>query len=71
MSESKNHGSCVASLATGRVYGVAKRGRLVPVKYTNSRGSSTDMAVQDAFMYVISTVMNRDSGKAALHLTQV
>ncbi|KAH6715723.1 peptidase S8/S53 domain-containing protein [Leptodontidium sp. MPI-SDFR-AT-0119] len=40
MSESKNHGSCVASLATGRVYGVAKRARLVPVKYTNSRGSA-------------------------------
>ena len=62
MSDSRDHGSCVASLATGRVYGVAKRAKLFPVKYKNTRGSATELAIQDAFMHVISVVSNRDSG---------
>ncbi|KAG4443888.1 hypothetical protein IFR05_000654 [Cadophora sp. M221] len=35
MSESRDHGSYVASLAAGKVYGVAKKAHLVPVKYKN------------------------------------
>ncbi|KAL2065238.1 hypothetical protein VTL71DRAFT_2907 [Oculimacula yallundae] len=63
MSESRNHGSCVASLAAGRVYGVAKKAHLYPIKYKNSRGAVTELALQAAFMHVINTVMNKDSRK--------
>ncbi|KAH7317914.1 hypothetical protein BKA65DRAFT_483381 [Rhexocercosporidium sp. MPI-PUGE-AT-0058] len=65
MSESmtRNHGTCVASLATEVTYGVAKKAHLVPVKYTNSRGQATELAVQSAFRYVIDRVIATNSGQ--------
>ncbi|KAK0111809.1 hypothetical protein ONS96_001077 [Cadophora gregata f. sp. sojae] len=62
MSDSRDHGNCVSSLATGRVYGVAKRARLFPVKYKNSKVAATDLAIQDAFYEVIDIVRNRNNG---------
>lgn len=57
MSDSKNHESCVSSLATGLTVGVSKKARLVPVKYKNTRGAVTKMAIQSAFMYIIDRVI--------------
>lgn len=63
MKDSRNHGSCVASLATGKIYGVAKKAHLVPVRYKNSRGAAHPLAIEDAFMYVISRVSKTDKGE--------
>ena len=64
MSESmaRNHGTCVASLATGVKYGVAKKAHLVPVKYKNSLGQATALAIESAFRYVIDRVIDTNKG---------
>ncbi|PVH78545.1 hypothetical protein DL98DRAFT_573124, partial [Cadophora sp. DSE1049] len=65
MSESilRNHGTCVASLATGAKFGVAKKAHLVPVKYKNSMGQASRMAIESAFRYVIDRVSATNRGE--------
>jgi hypothetical protein len=46
MMDSRDHGNCISPVTTGIITGVAKKSRLVPIKYKNSRGSATAVAVQ-------------------------
>lgn len=57
MMDSKGHGNCIASLATGSTKGVAKKARLVPVKIKNRVGQTTARSLQWAFRYVINDVI--------------
>ena len=58
-------GTCVASVAVGRKFGIAQRATLVPVKYKlNGSGFATIPAVLDSWMWVIERVKReRQAGR--------
>ena len=62
MADAKDHGTCVASLATGAVNGVAKKARLVPIRYRNDFQNAAAAAVQDAWRWVINDVIAINKG---------
>jgi hypothetical protein len=67
--ESKPHGTCVASMAVGTTWGVAKNARMVPVKFKNG-GATRPGALADAFAWVINNVnANELEGKAVINLS--
>jgi hypothetical protein len=65
-------GTCVASIAVGRKFGIAQRASLVPVKYKlRGTGFATYPAVLDSWMWVIARVHREKqagrSGKAIIN----
>lgn len=61
MQDVKDHGNCVASLITGATCGVAKKARLVPIRYKNSIGAATILAVFDAWRYILDRVKSENA----------
>lgn len=61
LSDILNHGTCVASIALGTTYGVAKRATLIPVKVThNGFGQfTTPAAFWAAYGWVIGDVNSK------------
>ncbi|KAK3049051.1 hypothetical protein LTR09_009705 [Extremus antarcticus] len=67
--ETVNHGTCAASMAVGTTWGVAKKARLVPVKF-KSEAATRPGALMDAFAWAISDVISNDrEGKAIINLS--
>ncbi|RDL38904.1 uncharacterized protein BP5553_03244 [Venustampulla echinocandica] len=62
MKDTRDHGQCVASLATGIINGVAKKSRLVPVRHRNTKYQITEEAVQKSWRYVINEVVATNNG---------
>jgi hypothetical protein len=63
----KSHGHCVASVAAGNKYGVAKSASLIPVKFKNGR-SAKQAAVEDAWMWTLNDVKARGfQGQAVIN----
>jgi len=76
MKDASGHGTCVGSLSTGLTSGAAKKARLVPVKYRNTKGSAALSAVIDAWSWVIDEVVKKNKdpevqpGKQSQNLSQ-
>lgn len=62
MADAKDHGTCIASLATGVVNGVAKKAHLVPIRYRNNFQNAAASAVEDAWRWVIDDVIKINKG---------
>jgi subtilisin family serine protease len=69
LKETKPHGTCVASVAVGTTWGVAKNAKMIPVKFKNE-ATTRPAALQDAFSWVINDVISNDrEGKAVINLS--
>ncbi len=65
MVDSLNHGTCVASLAAGKLTGVARKAHLIPVKYKNIAGRSTPTAIMEAWAWVVKDVIAKNKEVSA------
>jgi hypothetical protein len=69
LTETKPHGTCVASMAVGTTWGVAKKAKMIPVKFKNE-AATRPAALEDAFLWVVNDVASNDrEGKAVINLS--
>jgi hypothetical protein len=69
LTESILHGTCVASMAAGTTWGVAKNAKMIPVKFKNV-DNARPAAIADAFGWVVNDVITKGiEGKAVINFS--
>jgi len=58
MMDLRGHGHCMASLVAGATHGVAKKAKVVPIKYKYKLGKVTHRGILAAFGYIVNKVEN-------------